>query len=86
MKGCFPEADTGERMFGYSRHVEGLLMEEYKYDPTDSEGQALSFDLVCSALLFIDKLSLRGARPRNLPEVPESVWILISIRMSVVSI
>jgi hypothetical protein len=29
--------------------------------------------LVCSALLFIDKLSLRGARPRNLPEVPESV-------------
>ena len=42
-------------MFGYSRHVEGLLMEEYKYDPTDSEGQALSFDLVCSASLFFAK-------------------------------
>jgi hypothetical protein len=25
----------GERMFGYSKHVKGHLM-EYKYDPTDS--------------------------------------------------
>ena len=33
VKGCFPEADTGERMFGYSRHMKGRLMKEYKYDP-----------------------------------------------------
>jgi hypothetical protein len=32
----FPEADSGERMFGYSKHVKGHLMKEYKYDPTDS--------------------------------------------------
>ena len=50
MKDCFPEADTGERMFGYSKHVKGHLMKEYKYDPIDSGGQALSFGLVCSAL------------------------------------
>jgi hypothetical protein len=31
----FPEANTGERMFGYSRHAKGHLMNEYKYDPTD---------------------------------------------------
>lgn len=40
MKGClarantrktyFPEADTGERMFGYSGHVKGCLMRECK--------------------------------------------------------
>jgi hypothetical protein len=36
MKECFPEADTGERMFGYNRHVKGHLMKEYKYDPTES--------------------------------------------------
>jgi hypothetical protein len=45
VKGClakagtgktFPEADTGKRMFGYSRHVKGCLMKEYKSDPTDS--------------------------------------------------
>jgi hypothetical protein len=35
-KKCFPEADTGERMFCYSRHVKGPVMKEYKYDPTDS--------------------------------------------------
>jgi len=34
MKECFPEADTGERMFGYSRHGKGHVMKEYKYDPT----------------------------------------------------
>ena len=28
VKDCFPEADTGERMFGYSRHVKGPLMKE----------------------------------------------------------
>jgi hypothetical protein len=43
MKDCFPEADTGERMFGYSRQVKELLMKEHKYDPTDSGRQALSF-------------------------------------------
>jgi hypothetical protein len=37
-------------MFGYSKHVKGHLMKEYKYDPIDSGGQALSFGLVCSAL------------------------------------
>jgi hypothetical protein len=26
----------GERMFGYSKHVKGPGMKEYKYDPTDS--------------------------------------------------
>jgi hypothetical protein len=34
--GCFPGAVTGERIFGYTKHVEGCLMKEYKYDPTDS--------------------------------------------------
>jgi hypothetical protein len=28
-KDCFPEADTGERMFGYRRHVKGRLMKQY---------------------------------------------------------
>jgi hypothetical protein len=31
---CFPEADTGERMFGHSNHMKGHLM-EYKYDSID---------------------------------------------------
>jgi hypothetical protein len=35
MEHYFPEADTSERMFGYSKHMKGVLM-EYKYDPTDS--------------------------------------------------
>jgi hypothetical protein len=34
MKDYFPEVDTDERMFGYSRHMNELLM-EYKYEPTD---------------------------------------------------
>ena len=55
MEDCFPEADTGERMFAYSKYVKGHLVGEYKYDPTDSERRALSFGLVCSALLFFDK-------------------------------
>jgi hypothetical protein len=25
VKGCFAEADTGERMFCYSKHVKGLM-------------------------------------------------------------
>ena len=33
MKECFPEADTGERMFCYSKHVKGLMMKKYKNDP-----------------------------------------------------
>jgi hypothetical protein len=41
---------TGERMFGYSKHVKGHLM-EYKYDPTDSGGQHRA--LVCFAPLAI---------------------------------
>ena len=41
-KECFPEADTGERMFGHSRHMRELLMKENKSDPTDTGGQALS--------------------------------------------
>jgi hypothetical protein len=36
MKDYFPEADTGERMCGYSKQVEGPVMKEYKYDPTDN--------------------------------------------------
>ena len=32
-------------MFGYSRHMNGLLMKEYKYDPTDSGREA--FGLLC---------------------------------------
>ena len=38
MKDCFPEADTGERMFGYSKLAKGPGVKEYKYDPTDSVG------------------------------------------------
>jgi hypothetical protein len=49
---CFSEADTGEKMFGYSRHMKGLLMKEYKYDATNSERRTLSLSLVCSTSLF----------------------------------
>lgn len=45
---CFPEADTGERMFGYSRHVKGGLIKEYK---RGGRG-ALNLGLVCSALII----------------------------------
>jgi len=43
---------TGERMFGYSRHVKGPVVREYKHDPRDSGRGALSLGLVGSALLF----------------------------------
>jgi hypothetical protein len=55
VKECFSKADTGERMCGYSRHVKGLLMKEYKYDPTDSGRGALSLCLVYSTSLFFAK-------------------------------
>jgi hypothetical protein len=55
MKDYLPEVDTGERVFGYSRHVKGLLMKEYKYYPTESGRWALSFGLVCSASLSFAK-------------------------------
>ena len=55
VKNCFPEADTGERMFGYSRYVKGRLMKEYKYDPQTVGEKALSFGLVCSALFSLLK-------------------------------
>ena len=48
----FPEADTGERMFGYSRHVKGRLMKEYKYDPTDSGRGGVSFGFLCLVILW----------------------------------
>jgi hypothetical protein len=50
VKDCFPEADTGERMFCYSRHVKGRVIKEYKYDLTGS-GRG-SIGLVCSTSLF----------------------------------
>jgi hypothetical protein len=31
MKECFPEAETGERMCCYKRHVKGCVMKEYIY-------------------------------------------------------
>jgi hypothetical protein len=30
IKDCFPEADTGERIFGYSKHMKGFLIKELK--------------------------------------------------------
>ena len=48
MKVCFSEGDTGERMFGYSRHLKTQMMQKYKYDLTDSGRQAVSFGLVFS--------------------------------------
>jgi hypothetical protein len=33
---CFPEADTGGRIFGYSRHVKGARIKEDKCDLTES--------------------------------------------------
>ena len=47
---CFAEADTGERMFFYSRHMKGHVMKEYKYDPTD--GGSCNIGLFCSTLIF----------------------------------
>jgi hypothetical protein len=55
MKDCFPEADRGERMFGYREHVKECLMKEYKCDLTNSGRQALSIGLVCSASVFFAK-------------------------------
>jgi hypothetical protein len=48
MKECFPEADIGEMMFEYSKHMEGCLMREYKYDPT---GWEMSFGLLHLTIL-----------------------------------
>ena len=53
MKESFPEADIGERMFGYSKHMKGPRMNKYKYDLTDNG--ALSFGLICSTSLFFAK-------------------------------
>lgn len=53
VKGCFPEADAGERMFCYSKHVKGRVMKEYKYDPTDSGSSSIG--LLCTILLFFAK-------------------------------
>lgn len=33
MKDGFPEADMGEMMFGYNKHVKGPLIKGYKCDP-----------------------------------------------------
>ena len=68
----FPEADTGERMFGYSKHVKGHLMKEYKYDPTDSGKQALSIGLVCSALLFLAKTHMHWFTLHSIVEL--NLW------------
>jgi hypothetical protein len=46
VKGCFDTANT---------FLKGLLMKEYKYDPTDSGRQTLNIGLVCSTLLFFSK-------------------------------
>ena len=35
--------------------MKGPVMKEYKYDPTDSGKQALSFGLACSVSLFFAK-------------------------------
>ena len=43
---------TGERLFGYSRHVKGHLTKGCKSDLTDSGRPALSMGLICSASLF----------------------------------
>jgi hypothetical protein len=43
---------TGERMLGYSKHMKGSMMKEYKYDPTYSGRWALNFGLVCFTSLF----------------------------------
>ena len=48
----FLQSGHNKRMFWYSKHVEGCLMKEYKYDPTDSGRWALSIGLVCSTSLF----------------------------------
>jgi hypothetical protein len=33
MNGCFPEADTGERMFWHSKHVKGPVMKYSRLQP-----------------------------------------------------
>ena len=55
---CFPEADTGERMFGYSKHVKGPVMKEYKHDPADRGRGALatSSSLACSPYSLLTTL------------------------------
>ena len=50
MKGCFAEADTGERMFCYSRHVKGHVMKD----------SLLTTHMYWSALHCIVELHLSG--------------------------
>lgn len=53
LKEGFPAADTGERMFCCGRHVKGPVMKEYKCDPTDSRGRALSIGFVLLRLAIL---------------------------------
>ena len=55
MKDCFPDADILKKLFGYSRHMKGHLMKEFRVDVTDVKRPALSLALVCSGSLFLAK-------------------------------
>lgn len=67
-KKMFPEADSGERMFGYSKHIKGHLMKEHKYDLTDSGRQAL----VCSDSIFFVKTHMYWVSLHSIVEL--NLW------------
>jgi hypothetical protein len=48
-----PEANTGERMFLYSKHMKRPAIKDYNYDPTDSGRRALNIGLFCSTMLTV---------------------------------
>jgi hypothetical protein len=53
-EGCFAKADTGKRMFYYSKHGKGYMMFRRNINMTPQTGE-LSTGLPCStSLLFTD--------------------------------
>ena len=93
-EGPFTEIDTGERMLWYSKHMNGTVMKEYKYDPTDSGSSRLVFFalprysshdthvLACPTLQCwapLVVMPLRETHPRTACEVPEAAFCSCSL-------
>jgi hypothetical protein len=81
-------------MFGYSKHMKGCLMKEYKYDTTVGEEHCVlvwvslpHYSLLTTgmywfalhAVLDVVTVSLREAHPRTACEVPAAVYCFCSL-------
>jgi hypothetical protein len=53
VKEGFPEVDTGERMFCYSKHMKGHTVREYLTPQTVEGSTEHWFGLLCLAILFV---------------------------------